>query len=106
VCLLPLWPGLVTAQEATGKVAVRFGGIGAPDGTNGIYMPRLVYSSNPVYADAAQQKGIQGRVIVGLVVNPDGTTSELRVLVGLDPDLDKAAVKAVTKWKIQTRHEG
>jgi periplasmic protein TonB len=92
--------GSTLAQVSADKGNAGFGGsLGAPDGTNGIYMPRLIYSPNPAYTDAARRKRIQGLVLIALIVNPDGTRSELRVLQGLDPDLDKEAVKTVSRWK-------
>jgi hypothetical protein len=42
-----------------------------PDGTNGIYVPRLVDSPNPAYTDAVRRNRIQGLVLVGFVVRPD-----------------------------------
>jgi protein TonB len=94
---------LVLAQEAKDNGTAGFGGsLGGPDGTNGLYMPRLVYSPNPAYTDAARRKKIQGLVVIGLVVKPDGTSSELPVLDSLEPDLDKEAVKALTGWKFKT----
>jgi TonB family protein len=105
--LLVLGRGSVLAQEAADKESVGFvGNVGVPDGTNGTYVPRLVYSPNPVYTDVARRKRIQGLVLIGLTVNPDGTASDLRVLDGLEPDSDKQAVETVTKWKFKPGIKG
>ena len=54
------------------------------------------------YPEAAQQNGIQSRVIIQFVVEKDGSTSHIEVARGVDPALDKEAVRVVKempKWK-------
>ena len=53
------------------------------------------------YPPMAAENGIQGRVTVGFVVEKNGTISNVRVLRGVDPSLDKEAVrvvKSMPKW--------
>lgn len=47
------------------------------------------------YPAAAQENGIQGRVIVRFVVTKTGKVGQVNVLRGKDPDLDKEAVRVV-----------
>lgn len=47
------------------------------------------------YPEAAAQAGIQGRVVVSFIVEKDGSVSNVKVLRGKDPDLDKEAVRVV-----------
>ena len=57
---------------------------------------------NVKYPATAQEKGIQGRVIVQFVVNRDGSIVEPKVVRGVDPDLDKEALRVISimpKWK-------
>lgn len=59
-------------------------------------------SKNVVYPTIASENGIQGRVMVGFVVERDGSVSDVKVLRGVDPSLDKEAVrvvKSMPKWK-------
>ena len=42
--------------------------------------------------------GVQGTVEVEIVIMPDGTVGRARVLQGIDPGLDNAALKAAQKW--------
>ncbi len=49
------------------------------------------------YPKAAQEAGIQGRVVLSFIVEEDGTTTDVRVLESLHPLCDKAAVDAVTE---------
>lgn len=54
------------------------------------------------YPEIAQENGIQGRVIVQFVVEKDGSTAHIEVARGVDPALNKEAVRVVKempKWK-------
>ena len=57
---------------------------------------------NVKYPATAQEKGIQGRVIVQFVVNRDGSIVEPKVVRGVDPELDAEALRLISimpKWK-------
>lgn len=47
------------------------------------------------YPLVAEENGIQGRVIVSFVVEKDGSISSVKVTHGVDPSLDKEAVRVV-----------
>ncbi len=54
------------------------------------------------YPVIAQENGIQGRVYVQFVVGTDGAVQDVKVARGVDPNLDKEAirvVKSMPKWK-------
>lgn len=54
------------------------------------------------YPVIAQENGIQGKVYVSFVVGKDGQVSDARVLRGVDPSLDKEAIRVVNslpRWK-------
>lgn len=75
-----------------------------PDGG----MPTLMeyLSKNIKYPEAAMKKGTQGRVTVQFVVEKDGSIANAKVLRGVDPELDKEAVRVVSvmpKWKPGTQ---
>ena len=53
------------------------------------------------YPVIAQENGIQGRVICSFVVNRDGSIVDAQVLRGVDPSLDKEALRVINsmpKW--------
>ena len=52
-------------------------------------------SENTKYPVVAQENGVQGRVYVQFVVEKDGSISDVHVLRGVDPSLDKEAVRVV-----------
>ena len=71
-----------------------------PDGG----MPALIeyFGKNIKYPEAAMKKGTQGRVTVQFVVEKDGSIANAKVLRGIDPELDKEAVRVISmmpKWK-------
>lgn len=58
-------------------------------------------SQRLVYPDDAKEKGLQGRVTLQFRVEKDGTVTNVKVLRGLDPSLDKEVVRVVSmspKW--------
>ena len=59
-------------------------------------------SKNIKYPTIAQENGTQGRVTVQFVVNKDGSIVDAKVLRGVDPYLDKEALRVIgtmPKWK-------
>ena len=59
-------------------------------------------AKNIKYPVIAQENGIQGRVVCAFVVNKDGSIVDIEVLRGVDPSLDKEAVRVLgtmPKWK-------
>ena len=59
-------------------------------------------AKNVQYPVEAQQKGTQGRVQTCFIVEKDGSISNIEVLRGIDPLLDKEAVRVISnmpKWK-------
>ena len=57
---------------------------------------------NIKYPVIAEENGIQGRVICAFVVNRDGSVVDAEVLRGVDPSLDKEALRVIgtmPKWK-------
>ena len=57
---------------------------------------------NLQYPTISAENGVQGRVTVNFVVNADGSIVDIKVLRGVDPYLDKEAIRVVSKmpkWK-------
>ena len=58
-------------------------------------------SENIKYPVVAQENGVQGRVVVAFVVERDGSITDVHIARGVDPSLDKEAVrvvKSMPKW--------
>ena len=52
-------------------------------------------SNNIKYPVTAQDKGIQGRVIIGFIIDKEGKVKQATVLRGVDAELDKEALRVV-----------
>ena len=74
-----------------------------PEFPNGGMAGLMQYlSKNIKYPTIAQENGTQGRVTVQFVVNKDGSIVDAKVLRGVDPYLDKEAIRVISsmpKWK-------
>ncbi|MDE6290150.1 MAG: energy transducer TonB [Muribaculaceae bacterium] len=62
-------------------------------------MPALMrwLSSNIHYPESAQKNDIQGRVIVKFIVEKDGSITNAQVIRSVDSDLDREALRVVSK---------
>lgn len=81
------------------------GGGGGQDDlmSEGMESPPLpVSKAQPVYPPSLLKKGIGGKVLVACVVDDSGqvVSTSIKMSSG-QPDLDKAAVNAVGKWKFK-----
>jgi len=60
--------------------------------------PKLIKSVPPVYPEFAYKAGIEGMVIIRVVVDTEGNVAQANIMKSA-PGLDQAALKAVKKWK-------
>jgi protein TonB len=70
-----------------------------PDGGTAGLLQYL--GKNIKYPTIPQENGTQGRVTVQFVVNKDGSIVDVKVIRGVDPYLDKEAVRVIStmpKW--------
>jgi len=47
------------------------------------------------YPEVAKEKGIQGKVFISFIVTKDGSVQDAKVIRGVDPSLDKEALRVV-----------
>lgn len=66
----------------------------------GVMQSFLLHKVDPVYPEAAEQRGVQGIVVLRVVISPDGTVHELHAASG-PPELTAAALDAVKWWRFQ-----
>ena len=58
--------------------------------------------NNVKYPEAAKEKNIQGKVILRFAVMADGHVDKITIIRGVDPDLDKEAIRVINlmeQWK-------
>ncbi len=63
---------------------------------------RKQIAQNVQYPEIAKENGIQGKVYVQFVVNRKGVVEQVKVVRGVDPALDKEAIRVISqlpKWK-------
>ena len=73
-----------------------------PDFPGGQLALRKFIATSIKYPVIAQENGIQGKVFVNFVVGKDGSISGAKISRGVDPSLDKEALRVVNslpKWK-------
>jgi protein TonB len=97
----------LNAQEVDGKSDV--------DKTNQVYtfveqmpeypsgedMMKIFFSNHKKFPENAKKNNIQGTVFVTFVVEKDGTLSDIKVLRGVQEDIDKEAIRVIStmpKW--------
>jgi TonB family protein len=83
---------LLPAETVGNPARVRLGG--------DIQAPKLLNKVQPVYPTAAKAAGIEGTVILHAIIGMEGNPLSLRVMNSqVDPELARAAVEAVSKWR-------
>ena len=95
--------GGVGIGQGTGR------GVGAGDGGgtggwpyrpgSGIETPGLLREVAPDYTDPARRAGLEGEVLLEMVVTAEGTVTDVRVLQRLGAGLDERASAAVQQWQ-------
>jgi TonB family protein len=66
---------------------------------SGIEPPSLLKEVKPDYSEEARRRGVEGDVVMEIVVRRDGSVGDVRVLQGLGQGLDERAIAAVRRWR-------
>jgi TonB family protein len=66
---------------------------------SGITPPQLLREVRPDYTEEARRQGIEGDVVLEIVVKSDGSVGDVRIVHGLGGGLDRRAVDAVRQWR-------
>ncbi len=67
----------------------------------GVTAPVATREVKPSFPRAVRDAGIQGRIIVDLVVSTGGAPVSLRIRQPLDPRLDAAALASARQWRFR-----
>lgn len=94
---------ILLSQEQSGETK-----LGSESPTTDVYKvggkvsaPRVIHAPDPHYTKEARQNKIEGKVVLWVVVGPDGRARDFKVLRSLGYGLDEEAVKAVEQWKFK-----
>ena len=66
---------------------------------SGITPPGLIREVKPDYTEEARRRGVEGDVVLEIVVRADGGVGGVKILQGLGGGLDQRAVEAVRQWR-------
>lgn len=80
----------------------------AQDTDNGVYKigpgitpPQLISKTEPIYTDEAQKAGVNSTAVISLILEKDGTPSNLQIVKSPGFGLDEKATEAVATWRFQ-----
>lgn len=68
---------------------------------SGVTPPRLLQEIKPEYTEDARRRGIEGDVVLEVVVLADGSIGSVRVMRSLGFGLDERAARAVRGWRFR-----
>ena len=72
-----------------------------------VTVPRAMFSPDPDFSDQARREKYQGTVVLGVVVDPSGRISRIKILRPLGMGLDEMSVQKVATWKFEPAlHDG
>ena len=97
--------GITLCLVAAGALAIRTFPLQAQDrrihrvSEPGVVSPRVLYKVDPKYTQEARDAKIEGTVVVGVEVHPDGQAHNPQIQRTLDPGLDRNAIEAISQWK-------
>jgi TonB family protein len=67
----------------------------------GTIPPRAIHTVDPKYSAAALRVAKDKVILVTVTVPPDGIPTNVKIARGVRPDVDKAVVDAVQKWRFE-----
>jgi len=98
---------LLTAAIPQDSAPISLSGPGHPplcrgkgsDAPECVTPPHATYSPDPEYPEVARRAHDQGFVVVDLVVDTNGLPHDAKIVRGVTPALDQAAIETVKRWK-------
>lgn len=70
-------------------------------GSAHLELPSVIQDTPPLYTEGAFERGIEGRVVLRVIIRKDGSVGAIRIHQSLDSDLDRAAIAAVALWEFE-----
>ena len=68
--------------------------------------PQIALSARAPYTDGALRQGIEGTVVLMVIVRRDGSVGAMSVSKSLEESLDRSALRAVKNWKFDPATRG
>jgi TonB family protein len=76
-------------------------GAGSPKCSAGVTPGEVRSKVAPIYPSSAKVNRVQGIVVIGAVINKEGTVVEPEIMIATSPDLATAAMQAVKQWRYE-----
>jgi len=73
--------------------------VGQPDVD--IIMPTPIRRITPIYPEQCKKDKIEGTVVLEIKIDAEGNVIDSKILKSVHPDIDKAAIEAIKKWKYE-----
>lgn len=70
-------------------------------GVGGVGYPRCISCPDPYYSKVARKKGLEGTVLMEVIVQPDGSVTDIKILKSPNEELSDMAVQGVSKWRLK-----
>jgi TonB family protein len=104
----PQVPNAQSGITLSTNITPYLGDTGLPPGTKifsqrdkGVSVPQKIFGEAPPYKKTALKAGLEGFVILQILVRPDGTVGPVKLLHPLDPALNQSAINTVQKWQFK-----
>jgi TonB family protein len=88
-------------NSAGGSWVIRFAELNANETEGDLTAPEATQKVDPAYPLELMRRNIQGTVTLYAVIRNDGSVSDVRVLRGIDDQLDQYARAALARWRFR-----
>ena len=69
---------------------------------DGIQPPRILYRPVPAYTQEARDAGVEGMLLLQVIIRRDGSVDSIKVLKGIGYGLDESAIRTIAEeWRFQ-----
>jgi TonB family protein len=87
--------------SASGSWIIRFAELKESDNKVPIAAPVATSKYDPAYPAEALRDNVEGIVKLYAIIHADGTVGGVKLLNGVDPRLDEAAERALSRWQFR-----
>ena len=92
-------------NSAGGSWVIRFAELNPNEAKGDLTAPEATQKVDPAYPLELMRRNVQGTVTLYAVIRNDGSVSDVRVLRGVDDQLDQYARTALAHWRLSARHQ-
>jgi TonB family protein len=72
----------------------------------GVSAPHVIHAPDPEYSKEARKEGVEGMVILSLIVDKFGQPTDVKVVSPVGYGLDEKAIESVKTWKFEPARKG